>query len=133
MTHSILHTLQVPITLYFMTHAYFCFYHTVSNLLLRRVMHATEGLGRPSQLVAMGATIFLLSYATALAETITIAHFPYYTFKVGLAAARKFGFAGWTGLLIAQNKQMPGYTLQPTDCNSPVRRKGIFGVMHCVM
>lgn len=28
---------QVPITLYFMTHAYFCFYHAVSNVLIRRV------------------------------------------------------------------------------------------------
>lgn len=33
--------LQVPITLYFMTHAYFCLYHALSNVLLRRLGHAT--------------------------------------------------------------------------------------------
>lgn len=40
----------------------------------------------PSQGVAEGVTVFLLSYATAYGETLTIAHFPYYTFKVGEGA-----------------------------------------------
>lgn len=29
--------LQVPLVMYLMTHAYFCFYHAISNLVLRRV------------------------------------------------------------------------------------------------
>lgn len=28
---------QVPLVMYLMTHAYFCFYHALSNLVLRRV------------------------------------------------------------------------------------------------
>jgi hypothetical protein len=31
---------QIPIVMYLMTHAYFCFYHAVSNMLLRRVRSA---------------------------------------------------------------------------------------------
>ncbi|KAG2441758.1 hypothetical protein HXX76_003371 [Chlamydomonas incerta] len=71
---------DVPITLYLMTHGYFCFYHAVSNVLLRRVQ---TGLAKSSPLVrrtAMGLVVFALSYATAFMETLTIAHFPYYTF-----------------------------------------------------
>lgn len=33
---------QVPICLYFMTHAYFCFYHAFSNILIRRVSQTTS-------------------------------------------------------------------------------------------
>ncbi|KAI3423819.1 hypothetical protein D9Q98_009655 [Chlorella vulgaris] len=72
---------QVPITLYFMTHAYFCLYHALSNLLIRRVRHATAAYGTAAQAVAEGVLVFLLAYATAFGETITIAHFPYYSFK----------------------------------------------------
>lgn len=74
--------LQVPIALYFMTHAYFLLYHSLSNVLLRRVRHATASWPRPMQLLAAATLIFSLSYATAFMETLTIAHFPYYTFKV---------------------------------------------------
>ena len=28
---------QVPICMYFITHAYFCLYHTLSNMLIRQV------------------------------------------------------------------------------------------------
>ncbi len=70
---------QVPIALYFMTHAYFCFYHALANVCLRRVTNAVpEGPGR---LLALGTVVFVLSYATAFMETLTISHFPYYTFK----------------------------------------------------
>ena len=72
----------MPIALYFMTHAYFCFYHAVSNVLMRRVGHASQKHGRAAQLAAMAVTVFLLAYATAFMETLTIAHFPYYKFKV---------------------------------------------------
>ena len=75
--------LQVPITLYFMTHAYFCFYHALSNVLLRRCQHATARWPRLLQHLAAAMLVFSLAYATAYMETLTIAHFPYYTFKVG--------------------------------------------------
>uniref|UniRef100_A0A7S3R8E8 Cycloeucalenol cycloisomerase n=1 Tax=Dunaliella tertiolecta TaxID=3047 RepID=A0A7S3R8E8_DUNTE len=70
----------VPFCLYLMTQAYFCFYHAISNLLLRRVR---TGLSKRSPLLrrtAMGLVVFLLAYSTAYAETLTIAHFPHYTF-----------------------------------------------------
>ncbi|KAL4432232.1 hypothetical protein ABPG77_005994 [Micractinium sp. CCAP 211/92] len=72
---------QVPITLYFMTHAYFCLYHTLSNMLIRRVRHAVAAYGSAAQAAAEALLVFALAYATAFGETLTIAHFPYYTFK----------------------------------------------------
>ncbi|EFN54514.1 hypothetical protein CHLNCDRAFT_11379, partial [Chlorella variabilis] len=71
----------VPITLYFMTHAYFCLYHALANVLIRRTRHAVATYGAAAQAVAEGVLVFLLAYATAYGETLTIAHFPYYSFK----------------------------------------------------
>mmetsp|Transcript_26411 Transcript_26411/g.78431 ORF Transcript_26411/g.78431 Transcript_26411/m.78431 type:complete len:159 (-) Transcript_26411:275-751(-) len=71
---------DVPLVMFLMTHAYFCFYHALSNVMLRRVR---TGLACSSRLVrrtAMGAVVFLLSYATAYMETLTISHYPYYKF-----------------------------------------------------
>ena len=64
-----------------MTHAYFCFYHALGNVCLRRASAAGPP-GSAARLVAMGAVVFFLSYATAFMETLTIAHFPYYKHKV---------------------------------------------------
>jgi len=72
---------EVPICLYFMTHAYFCFYHALSNVLLRRVRNAVRGQSWLVQQLASAALIFLLSYATAYGETLTISAFPYYSFE----------------------------------------------------
>lgn len=80
-----LSALQVPIALYFMTHAYFCFYHTLANVCLRRVSRAVAP-GAP-RLLALGAVVFCLSYATAFMETLTISHFPYYNFRVSSAVS----------------------------------------------
>ena len=72
---------QVPLPLYFMTHAYFCFYHALANVVLRRVRRAMAD-ARPALAAAAFATaVFALAYVTAFMETATIAHFPYYTFK----------------------------------------------------
>ena len=81
-TTSILIPLQVPITLYFMTHAYFCFYHALSNVCIRRCKHAEAHLGPIAANSITALVVFVLAYATAYGETLTIAHFPYYTFKV---------------------------------------------------
>jgi hypothetical protein len=72
----------VPINLYFMTHAYFCFYHTLSNICIRRARHVVAKHGVWAKRLATAAVVFLLAYATAYGETLTIAQFPYYTFKV---------------------------------------------------
>eukprot|EP00775_Hariotina_reticulata_P005208 gene5208-5446_t len=70
----------VPVVMYLMTHAYFCFYHAVSNLLLRRVdTHLAHAPLRIRKL-AHALAVFLLAYFTAYMETLTISHFPYYTF-----------------------------------------------------
>ena len=72
--------------MYFMTHAYFCFYHALSNVVLRRTAHALHRSPRICQWLTLGTVVFVLAYITALMETVTIAHFPYYTFKVMYAA-----------------------------------------------
>ncbi|PRW32580.1 Cycloeucalenol cycloisomerase isoform B [Chlorella sorokiniana] len=72
---------QVPITLYFMTHAYFCLYHALSNLLIRRARAAVARYGSTAQAAVEAVVVFVLAYATAYGETLTIAHFPYYSFK----------------------------------------------------
>ncbi len=65
-----------------MTHAYFCFYHAMANVLIRRVRAAAAPYGRLAPPAAEALLVFALAYATALGETFTIAHFPYYSFKV---------------------------------------------------
>ena len=56
--------MQVPITLYFMTHAYFCLYHALSNLLIRRAHAAVARYGSTAQVravCAVGAGLRLLA------------------------------------------------------------------------
>eukprot|EP00887_Chlorella_sp_A99_P005552 scaffold1.g5552.t1 len=71
----------VPITLFLMTHAYFCLYHALSNLIIRRARAAAAAAGPAAQAAAEAAVVLALAYATAYGETLTIAHFPYYSFK----------------------------------------------------
>ncbi|KAL6759528.1 cyclopropyl isomerase-like protein [Haematococcus lacustris] len=71
---------DVPICLYLMTHAYFCFYHALANVCIRRVGHLFAGSHSAVKTLAKAALVLGLSYATAYGETLTIAHFPYYTF-----------------------------------------------------
>lgn len=54
------------------------------------------------QAVAEGVLVFLLAYATAYGETLTIAHFPYYSFKVRCVASLATIAAGrhWPRLLL---------------------------------
>ena len=74
----------MPLPLYFMTHAYFCFYHALANVVLRRVRRATAGARPALAAAAFAGAVFALAYVTAFMETATIAHFPYYTFKARL-------------------------------------------------
>ncbi|KAK9803843.1 hypothetical protein WJX73_007201 [Symbiochloris irregularis] len=72
---------DVPIPLYLMTHAYFCFYHAVANVAIRTVRSAAQRIHPWAPALAEGITVFALGYIMALGETVTIAHFPYYTFQ----------------------------------------------------
>lgn len=83
---------NVPIPLYLMTHAYFCFYHVLSSLFLRRLRHSLS-LSVTSPIVRTAVQVVwvvLFSYFTAFMETLTIANFPYYTF-VDKASMYKYG------------------------------------------
>jgi len=69
---------QVPINLYFMTHAYFCLYHTLSNYALRRLWRAFGNRVTVVSFIAVSIVIGLMSVFTAFTETFTIQNFPYY-------------------------------------------------------
>ncbi|CAM9182821.1 unnamed protein product [Discosporangium mesarthrocarpum] len=69
----------VPIPLYFATFFYFCFYHTLSNMAIRKVVTKYEaGIGRSFALITLVGT---MAYTTAFMETLTISGFPYYSFE----------------------------------------------------
>lgn len=74
------HWNNVPIPCYLATHAYFCFYHTFCTIILRRIKRATNKHSHFIQILTKWMFILLLAYATAVAETVTIAWFPYYSF-----------------------------------------------------
>jgi|TARA_B110000977_G_scaffold191789_1_gene264387 cycloeucalenol cycloisomerase len=70
---------DVPIALYFMTHAYFMFYHVLSNVALRRVRK--EYKKDKFRFIFQCALIATMAYTTAFMESLTICGFPYYTFN----------------------------------------------------
>jgi len=70
---------DVPIALYFMTHAYFMFYHVVSNCILRKARRAYKK--NNARFVFECALICAAAYTTAFMESLTICGFPYYDFK----------------------------------------------------
>lgn len=75
---------DVPIPLYFATHFYFMLYHTMSNMLLRKIeTRYRAGLPRS---VLFWATVFVFSYFTAFMETLSISSFPDYSFEDRYAA-----------------------------------------------
>ena len=70
---------DVPIALYFATHFYFVTYHTLSNMMLRKI----ETTFCPSifRTGFFWAIVLAFSYFTAFMETLTISSFPYYCFE----------------------------------------------------
>lgn len=86
-TPLLLRLFQVPITLYFMTQAYFALYHALSNVMIRKARRSVASYGPRAETAVEIAVVFLFSYSTAYMETLTISHFPYYTHKVGAALA----------------------------------------------
>ena len=73
---------DVPIVMYLLTHAYFCLYHALANLVLRAVARLCDRArcGVAVKRSAQGASVFALAYVTAFMETLTISNFEYYTF-----------------------------------------------------
>jgi len=70
---------DVPICLYFMTHAYFMFYHVLSNMALRYTRTSYKA-GRARSVYEI-VLVVVMSYTTAFMEAITICGFPYYRFE----------------------------------------------------
>ena len=70
--------MQVPIFCYLVTHAYFTFYFSFTNIVLRRIR--TSMRPGTSRVVWLTIAVFALSYFTAFMETLTIAAYPHYTF-----------------------------------------------------
>lgn len=66
---------DVPVACYLATQAYFCFYHTLTSMVLRALQRRTRSR------TVFAATVAALAYATALAETVSIAWFPHYHFE----------------------------------------------------
>ena len=67
---------HVPIFLYLITHAYFTFYHTVTNIVLRRFWSSAN----PSSFVKGCILVAILAWITAFMEAFTIQAVPYYSF-----------------------------------------------------
>jgi cycloeucalenol cycloisomerase len=70
---------DVPIPLYFATHFYFMLYHTLSNMILRKI--STRYTPSIQRSIFYGLCIFSFSYFTAFMETLSISSFPDYSFE----------------------------------------------------
>lgn len=73
---------DVPISMYFATHAYFCFYHSMTNIMIRWVRTSqlyVEGTSTNKMLID-STFIGFIAYTTAFMETKTIEGFQYWEF-----------------------------------------------------
>ena len=71
----------VPVAMFLCTHAYFCTYHSLTTLALRRWWSSKAHAmlpGRAAQRAASAALVLALALLTALTEAVTIQNFPYY-------------------------------------------------------
>ena len=69
---------DVPVALYFATHFYFSFYHTMSNMILRKI--ETRYAPSCTRKLFYWSTIIAFSYFTAFMETLTISNYEDYSF-----------------------------------------------------
>mmetsp|Transcript_11810 Transcript_11810/g.29535 ORF Transcript_11810/g.29535 Transcript_11810/m.29535 type:complete len:245 (+) Transcript_11810:108-842(+) len=70
----------VPIPMFFATHFYFCFYHTLSNMALHKV-RTTFCAGSP-RLLFETCLVLVMSYVTAFMEALTISGFECYSVQL---------------------------------------------------
>lgn len=69
---------DVPIAMYFAAYFYFVTYHTISNMILRKIeTRYKEGWVRT---IFFWGVVLAFSYFTAFMESLTISSFPYYSF-----------------------------------------------------
>nr|CAG4717134.1 unnamed protein product [Naegleria fowleri] len=71
---------NVPYLMFLATQAYFTFYFSLSNVLLR-IIYTSWRNPSIARFLFVSAFIFAFSYFTAFMETFTIQYFKYYTFK----------------------------------------------------
>jgi len=71
---------DVPIPLILITHSYFCTYHVISNLILRRLWRSLKKTDLVKSYVIVSIVIILLSWFIAFLEAFSIQQFPYYTY-----------------------------------------------------
>jgi hypothetical protein len=64
--------MQIPIVMFLLTHAYFCFYHTISSMVIRRTYNAVKQYPTAVQHALVAVVVFVLAYVTAFMETFTI-------------------------------------------------------------
>ena len=69
----------VPIGMFFGTHFYFCFYHVLSNCVIRKISTTYEASW--TRTLFTTSVILAMSYTTAFMETLTISAFPCWQFK----------------------------------------------------
>lgn len=76
---------DVPISMYMATHAYFCFYHSLTNICIRRmrrtVRYSSSTITDSERLILNALFIGILAYTTAFMETKTIEGFDYWEFE----------------------------------------------------
>jgi len=70
---------NVPIALFFATHFYFVFYHTASNMLLRKV--ETSYRPGPARRLLFWTVVCSFAYFTAFMESFSISSFEHYSFN----------------------------------------------------
>lgn len=74
---------DVPFALFLVTQAYFTFYHSLTNIILRRFWTSSlyQSVSPSFRWLPSVVFVFVLAIVTAFMETFTISGFPYYTFK----------------------------------------------------
>ena len=74
---------DVPIPMFLATHAYFCTYHSLTSIMLRRwwTGHTYARMPQWLRSPATCALVCLMAWVTALTEALTIQNFPYYAIR----------------------------------------------------
>ena len=117
---------DVPISMYLMTHAYFMFYHVVTNSILRKIKTSYEkDVFRD---VFYAAVVATLAYTTAFMETLTICAFPYWEFT-DRNMAYTLGSAFYGIYFIVS---FPMFLMVDEDVTSPKGKKNVYSMWRVV-
>jgi cycloeucalenol cycloisomerase len=117
---------QVPVFLYFITHAYFMTYFTLSTILIRllRTSKTYSRMGSFGKGVCNVLLIFTMSVATAFMETFTIQSVPYYTheskefmYTVGSLFYGWYFYVAFPMFYLIDEKPGPSWTIWQTASN----------------